>query len=83
MFALLAAYSSRASDTKLSWAEFRALFSWLGTLALAFGVIHQGLWGAIILKHIPTPSSWVGGGKIVRSPVSIQQQNLFDTASPN
>lgn len=50
----------------MSWAEFRAVFSWLGFAGLAFGVAHQAMWGAIIHKHRPNPSFWVGDGTIVR-----------------
>lgn len=51
----------------MSWREFRALFSWIGTVGLVFGVLHQGMWGWIIHKHRPTPASWVGGGKVMPS----------------
>lgn len=66
MFALLALSSGSAISSKMSWAEFRAVFSWLGTAGLVFGVAHQALWGVILHKHRPNPSFWVGGGAIVR-----------------
>lgn len=65
MFAVLAVYSSGQSGSKLTWAEFRGVFSWVGTLALMLGVVHQGFWGAILLKHRPNPSYWVANGAIV------------------
>ncbi|CAN8074302.1 unnamed protein product [Agarophyton chilense] len=65
MFAVLAICSSDASATSLSWAEFRAVFSWLGTIAFAFGVFHQGLWGWVLHQHRPDPSHWVANGAIM------------------
>lgn len=65
MFMILAVCSSGSTAATLSWAEFRAVFSWLGTGAFTLGIIHQGFWGAIILQHLPNPSFWVGGGRIV------------------
>ncbi len=65
LFAVLCVSSSSEIAKSMSWAEFRAVFSWLGVLGLAFGVVHQGLWGAIILKHRPNPSYWNADGKIM------------------
>lgn len=65
MFALLALSSGSAISSNMSWAEFRAVFSWLGTAGLVFGVAHQALWGVILHKHRPNPSFWVAGGTIV------------------
>lgn len=63
---MLAVSSSDTSAKTMSWAEFRATFSWLGNTALAFGIIHQGVWGAVDMKHNLRRSEWVGGGRIVR-----------------
>lgn len=64
-FLLLAVSSGGAISSKMSWAEFRAVFSWLGFVGLSFGVAHQAMWGAILHKHRPDPSFWTGGGAIV------------------
>lgn len=64
-FLLLAVSSGGAISSKMSWAEFRIVFSWLGFVGLSFGVAHQAMWGAILHKHRPNPSFWVGGGVIV------------------
>lgn len=64
-FSVLAASSDASVSAAMSWSEFRSIFGFLGAFSLAVGVIHQGLWGAIILKHIPDPSFWVGGGKVM------------------
>lgn len=64
-FSVLAASSDASVSSAMSWAEFRAIFGFLGAFSLAAGVLHQGMWGWIIKKHIPSPSFWVGGGKVM------------------
>lgn len=64
-FSTLAASSDASVSAAMSWSEFRAVFGFLGAASLAVGVVHQGLWGFIIKKHIPSPAFWVGGGKVM------------------
>ena len=65
IFALLAVSSNKSVANEMSWAEFHVVFSWMGIAGLMLGVVHQGLWGAIILKHRPNPSTWNGNGVLV------------------
>ncbi len=65
LFAVLAISSSRSVSDHMSWAEFRAVFSWMGVAALVAGVTHQALWGWIIHKHRPNPTFWVGFGAVL------------------
>lgn len=44
LFALLAISSTRSVSDHMSWAEFRAVFSWVGVGALVLGVAHQGMY---------------------------------------
>ncbi len=64
-FAVLAISSSRSVSDHMSWAEIRAVFSWMGVAALVAGVAHQALWGWIIHKHRPNPSFWAGFGVVL------------------
>lgn len=64
-FSVLAASSDASVSSAMSWAEFRGVFGFLGAFSLAAGVLHQGMWGWIIKKHIPSPKFWVGGGKVM------------------
>lgn len=64
-FSVLAASSNSSVSEAMSWSEFRTIFGVLGAFSLAAGVVHQGLWGFIIKKHIPSPDFWVGGGKVM------------------
>lgn len=61
LFSLAAICSGDAATSKMSWAEFKIVFSYLGIVALIFGVLHQGFWGWILHKHRPDPSGWALG----------------------
>lgn len=63
LFALLSLCSGDSFASSMSWAEFRAVFSWLGCAALALGAGHQALWGVVVDQR---PRDWAGGGAVVR-----------------
>lgn len=65
-FAALASSSNASVSEAMSWAEFRSIFSYVGAFALSAGVLHQGMWGAIMTVRIPR-SAWVGGGAVLPS----------------
>lgn len=66
-FTILAVSSNASVSDAMSWAEFRAVFSYVGAFALAVGVLHQGTWGAIQRLQMPGPDYWVGGGMVLPS----------------
>ncbi len=66
-FTVLAVSTSQSVADSMSWKEFRAVFSWLGTAGLVFGVLHQGFWGWIIHRHRPSPKFWAGNGAVMPS----------------
>lgn len=61
MIGILALCSGETFTSSLSWAEFHAVFSWLGTAGLLFGVSHLAVWGWVLHKHRPNPETWAAG----------------------
>ncbi len=59
-FAVLAVCTSPSVAESISYAEFRAVFSWLGTVGLVFGTVHQCLWGVIFQLCCSKQRYWEG-----------------------
>ncbi len=67
-FTVLAICTSQNVADSMSWAEFRAVFSWLGMGGLLFGVLHQAFSAWISHGYSPSPSKfWIGHGGVMPS----------------
>ncbi len=66
-FTVVAVSTSPGVADSMSWAEFRAVFSWMGLVVLIIGVLNQGFPGWINYRHSHSPEFWVGKGAVMPS----------------